>query len=173
MKKHFKLYKSGKKWVTAAVVSFVAITGLSLGVAHADTNNDVVSSPEMANAVKSDVANTVATPSNVKTNDGQSDKTVSSDSMDESTIISHAAQQTVQNGWAKNDSGQWTYYTNGQVQTGRSYSYLPTVGSNQGHNWYLVDNGVVQSNVQPWAGSYYYFDPATYLRVDNDYRQSQ
>lgn len=173
MKKHFKLYKSGKKWVTAAVVSFVAITGLSLGVAHADTNNDVVSSPEMANAVKSDVANTVATPSNVKTNDEQSDKTVSSDSMDESTIISHAAQQTVQNGWAKNDSGQWTYYTNGQVQTGRSYSYLPTVGSNQGHNWYLVDNGVVQSNVQPWAGSYYYFDPATYLRVDNDYRQSQ
>ncbi|MGM9907853.1 CotH kinase family protein [Limosilactobacillus sp.] len=173
MKKHFKLYKSGKKWVTTAIVSFVAITGLSLGVAHADTNNDVVSSPETASVVKNDVDNTVATPSNVKTNDEQSDKTVSTDSINESTIATHAAQQSVQNGWTKNDSGQWTYYTNGQVQTGRSYSYLPTVGSNQGHNWYLVDNGVVQSKVQPWAGSYYYFDPATYLRVDNDYRQSQ
>ncbi|MRH72843.1 mannosyl-glycoprotein endo-beta-N-acetylglucosamidase, partial [Lactobacillus reuteri] len=29
------------------------------------------------------------------------------------------------------------------------------------------------TGVQQWAGSYYYFDPVTYLRVDNDYRQSQ
>ena len=40
--------------------------------------------------------------------------------------------------------------------------------------WFFLGyDGVVQSGVQQWAGSYYYFDPSTYLRVDNDYRQSQ
>ena len=49
---------------------------------------------------------------------------------------------------------------------------MPTINGT-GNNWYLVDNGVAQSGVQQWAGTYYYFDPITYLRVDNDYRQSQ
>lgn len=87
-------------------------------------------------------------------------------------IQTPSTSQPTQNGWVA-DNGQWTYYTNGQVQAGRNYSYLPTVGNGQGYNWYLVDNGTAQSQVQQWAGSYYYFDPTTYLRVDNDYRQSQ
>ena len=79
------------------------------------------------------------------------------------------------NGWVKDDSSnQWTYYEHGQVTTGRNYSYLPTIGKDDGScNWYLVDNGVVQSGVQKWAGTYYDFDPTTYLRVDNNYVQSQ
>ncbi|MCC4361881.1 hydrolase Nlp/P60, partial [Limosilactobacillus reuteri] len=41
-------------------------------------------------------------------------------------------------------------------------------------DWYLFGNdGRIQTGVQQWAGSYYYFDPVTYIRVDNDYRQSQ
>ncbi len=41
-------------------------------------------------------------------------------------------------------------------------------------DWYLFGNdGKIQTGVQKWAGTYYYFDPTTYLRVDNDYRQSQ
>ena len=34
-------------------------------------------------------------------------------------------------------------------------------------------DGRIVTKVYPWAGTYYYFDPTTYLRVDNDYRQSQ
>ncbi|MRH47270.1 hypothetical protein GIX82_10900, partial [Lactobacillus reuteri] len=38
IKKHFKLYKSGKQWVTAAVATVALSTGMILGgVAHADT----------------------------------------------------------------------------------------------------------------------------------------
>ena len=36
-----------------------------------------------------------------------------------------------------------------------------------------MENGTVLSGVQQWAGKYYYFDPSTYLRVDNNYVQSQ
>ena len=34
-------------------------------------------------------------------------------------------------------------------------------------------DGRIVTKVYQWAGTYYYFDPNTYLRVDNDYRQSQ
>lgn len=83
--------------------------------------------------------------------------------------------ETVKDGWVKEEKG-WTYYTNGTTSTGRAYSYLPTItanGKGTGSNWYLTDNGVVQSGVQQWADTYYDFDPTTYLRVDNNYVQSQ
>ena len=49
-----------------------------------------------------------------------------------------------------------------------------TIDNLNGGDWYLFGNdGRIQSGVQQWAGTYYYFDPNTYLRVDNDYRQSQ
>lgn len=83
--------------------------------------------------------------------------------------------ETVKDGWVKEEKG-WTYYTNGTTNTGRAYSYLPTItanGKGTGSNWYLTDNGVVLSGVQQWADTYYDFDPTTYLRVDNNYVQSQ
>nr|ASA47889.1 putative GTFB [Fructilactobacillus sanfranciscensis]ASA47892.1 putative GTFB [Fructilactobacillus sanfranciscensis]ASA47893.1 putative GTFB [Fructilactobacillus sanfranciscensis]ASA47894.1 putative GTFB [Fructilactobacillus sanfranciscensis]ASA47896.1 putative GTFB [Fructilactobacillus sanfranciscensis] len=41
-------------------------------------------------------------------------------------------------------------------------------------NWYLFTaDGTAASKVAPWSGTYYYFDPVTHLRVDNDYVQSQ
>lgn len=85
---------------------------------------------------------------------------------------STSQQSTNLNGWVKGNDNQWTYYNNGSVTAGRSYSYLPTINGS-GNNWYLVDNGVAQSRVQQWAGTYYYFNPQTYLRVDNNYVQSQ
>ena len=77
------------------------------------------------------------------------------------------------NGWHQDqNTKQWTYYTNGQTAQGRNYVNLPTING-QGNNWYLVEDGTVLSGVQQWAGTYYYFDPQTYLRVDNNYVQSQ
>ena len=134
-----------KRWgiITAAVVT------LALGITTTAKAADTDTTDNQANMV----SNNVTADSN-------------------STTQTPPTSQATQNGWVANN-GQWTYYTNGQVQAGRNYSYLPTVGNGQGYNWYLVDNGTAQSRVQQWAGSYYYFDPTTYLRVDNDYRQSQ
>ncbi|AWD62835.1 mannosyl-glycoprotein endo-beta-N-acetylglucosamidase [Limosilactobacillus reuteri] len=78
---------------------------------------------------------------------------------------------TVKNGW-KNEDNQWVYYVNGRPAEGRTYSYLPTINGT-GNNWYLVDNGVAQSGVQQWAGTYYYFDSVTHLKVTNNYVKSQ
>lgn len=39
-KKHFKLYKSGKQWITAAIATVAISTGIILGgVAQADTTD--------------------------------------------------------------------------------------------------------------------------------------
>lgn len=93
---------------------------------------------------------------------------------DDSKTVTEPA--TVQTGWNKDQDGQMTYYQNGQKLTGRQYMELPAIsGTNVSgaKNWYLVDNGTAQSGVQSWMGTYYYFDPTTYLRVNNEYRQSQ
>ena len=70
-------------------------------------------------------------------------------------------------GWRiSQDRNHYVYYENNQPLAGRQYVELPTING-VGTSWYLVDNGVVQSGIQEWAGSYYYFDPASYLRDDN------
>ena len=114
---------------------------------------------------------------NVAENDGNN-SAKNADTIKSSTQEQNAAAQTnnTKDGWKKGQDGQMTYYQNGQKLTGRNYVELPTIpGTNVSgaKNWYLVDNGIAQSGVQSWAGTYYYFDPTTYLRVDNDYRQSQ
>ena len=76
-------------------------------------------------------------------------------------------------GWRiSSDGNHYVYYKDNQPLTGRQYISLSTING-VGTSWYLVDNGVVQSGVQKWAGTYYYFNPQNYLRVDNDYVQSQ
>ncbi|MCD7129609.1 mannosyl-glycoprotein endo-beta-N-acetylglucosamidase, partial [Limosilactobacillus agrestis] len=84
--------------------------------------------------------------------------------------------QPIENGWDKNSQGQNIYYQHGELLSGRQYVNLPTIPNTDASgstNWYLMDNGVVQSGVQQWAGTYYYFNPVTYLRVDDDYVRSQ
>ncbi|WP_137597325.1 hypothetical protein [Paucilactobacillus kaifaensis] len=65
-------------------------------------------------------------------------------------------------GW-KDDSGINYFYKNGEKANG----YL-----NDGSHWYLFKNGIRQSDVQKWAGTYYYFDHSSYVRVDNRYVKS-
>lgn len=62
----------------------------------------------------------------------------------------------------KNGYENGIYYQNSQKANG----YL-----NDGTHWYLFKDGVKQSGVQKWAGTYYYFDPNTYLRTDNAFRE--
>ena len=86
--------------------------------------------------------------------------------------VAAVATSSTKNGWVS-ENGTYTYYTNGKVASGENYSYLPSI-SGTGYNWYLVKDSVALSGVQKWYGSYYYFDPTTYLKLDHqDYVKSQ
>ena len=200
-KKHFKLYKSGKQWCIAAVVTFAATLGLVAGNTTVNaatlttggltpqaqvnqekgtTNTSQPASDQGKTSNTGDVKNTVPQPNNSgKTNQPQNgqDQTENAGNDKGSTGNNdqNKGQQTTD--WQKNADNQWVY--NGKTDQdlkGTQYVQLPTIPDTnvQGNtNWYFVKDGIAQSGVQQWAGSYYYFDPVTYLRVDNRYVQSQ
>ncbi|WP_406244671.1 glycoside hydrolase family 68 protein [Leuconostoc mesenteroides] len=62
-------------------------------------------------------------------------------------------------GWVENK-----FYVNNELANGYVYDYTNT-------SYYLFKNGVRLSGVQTYANSYYYFDPVTYKRVDNEIHQ--
>jgi cell wall-associated NlpC family hydrolase len=189
-KKHFKLFKAGRNWCVMAVAVVATMIGMTT-VANADVTSDTSATVQIAQVVdnsattsqasasaNTDVQSAVATVSSADVQsqaDATSTEVASAQPAVEattSTISTHAAAPVAQkNGWV-NENGHWVYYNNGNVQSGRNYSYLPTING-QGHSWYLVDNGVVQSGVQKWAGTYYDFDANTYQRVNNNYVKSQ
>ena len=200
-KKRFKLYKSGKQWCIAAVVTFAATLGLVAGNTTVNaatlttggltpqaqvnqekgtTNTSQPASDQGKTSNTGDVKNTVPQPNNSgKTNQPQNgqDQTENAGNDKGSTGNNdqNKGQQTTD--WQKNADNQWVY--NGKTDQdlkGTQYVQLPTIPDTnvQGNtNWYFVKDGIAQSGVQQWAGSYYYFDPVTYLRVDNRYVQSQ
>lgn len=75
---------------------------------------------------------------------------------------------TTKNGWY-DENGQKVYYTNGQTESGRHYEELASIDGSDTKNYYLVDNGIDQSELQEWQGSHYYFDPTTYLVQKDTY----
>ena len=185
-KKHYKLYKKGKNWCVMALSCAIVSLGL-MGVANADdvqTTIDNSATPSSQMAQGSDV--NVLTQENKETTGETDDSkgTLNKESDDqplaqpEKVVQPKASGDESKpleqlNGWHQDqNTKQWTYYTNGQTAQGRNYVNLPTING-QGNNWYLVEDGTVLSGVQQWAGTYYYFDPQTYLRVDNNYVQSQ
>lgn len=176
-KARYQLSNARKKWVRNVTGISLALLGMSIcltgNVSANDINNNTANQDDNVtlqtqkftpddSAILEDNTNTIsANSSNFESND-----------LTEYSVQLNQ-QNSVENGWQKNTQGQMTYYQDSKPLSGRQYSYLPTIPntSAQGdHNWYLVDNGVVQSGFQAWAGSHYYFDPSTYLRVDNDYR---
>ena len=212
LRKHYKLYKSGKQWCTMAIAVIASTIAMTTAV-NADTNVANVGEQEISNSTQnsndvnlSNVNEVKLTNNNVESNETTLSSNNSTEKTDNSTntiqvnsnnnqndlknnnqevdkntfdniyATSLAAVQpqasNIKNGWVK-ENNQWTYYTNNEVASGRNYSYLPSINGD-GQSWYLVDNGVVQSGVQQWAGSYYDFDANNnYQRVDNNYVQSQ
>ena len=210
LRKHYKLYKSGKQWCTMAIAVIASTIAMTTAV-NADTNvanvsdQEVTSSTQNSNdtilsntnevslasvnvennetTISSDnsVEKTDSSASTIQAKDNQNDlknnsQKAENDPVDDAYVTNLAAVQpqtsNIKNGWV-NENNQWTYYTNNEVVSGRNYSYLPSINGN-GKSWYLIDNGVVQSGVQQWAGSYYDFDANNnYQRVDNNYVQSQ
>ncbi|AWD62842.1 Mannosyl-glycoprotein endo-beta-N-acetylglucosaminidase [Limosilactobacillus reuteri] len=192
IKKHFKLYKSGKNWCVMAIATMGITLGLT-GIVSADTNvvnssidttqvqantqqeeTSAQSTTEKSLSVQSDSNTNLITADNKENIDASKSETTVSDTTSDNPV--HPQGEATKTGWQKETQG-WTFYDqNGKTTTGRVYSYLPTItanGTGTGNNWYLTDNGVVLSGVQKWADTYYDFDPNTYLRVDNNYVQSQ
>ena len=180
--RHFKLYKAGKKWCIMAIVTGLSLVGIATS-ASADTTSVTDDNNINVTQVDENVQqqNTVST-----VEDNQSDAAEGVSGTVESVKGTQEKQAAVnpngepkeesRDGWHldPNNNNTWTYYTKGQVTSGRNYLNLPTIGKKDGsRSWYLVDNGAVQSGVQKWAGTYYDFDAKTYQRVDNNYVQSQ
>ena len=202
IKKRFKVYKSGKHWVIAASATVTAGLMLTAGGSSANAaTTDSEDSAAVVTTVNTDKNSNPVTTANDsqqssktsqimddqtdnsavsnKANGVGSNTTVTGSHSDIQTAVSEknaAATPKISTGWNKNAQGQNVYYQNGKPLAGQQYVNLPTIpntGAQGNTNWYLMKDGVAQSGVQQWAGTYYYFDPSSYLRVDNDYRQSQ
>lgn len=181
MLKRFKLYKSGKLWIRGLVLMTAVGFGTIIGFVNTtfadDSNNVGLNQDEIAQQSSTSISGVSTTK--VKAEDDSNFNTSSNSLNAQATekltpdSVQSNQQNINKNGWQKNSEGQIIYYQNDKPLSGRQYSYLPTIPNTnvQGtNNWYLTDNGVVQAGFQAWAGSHYYFDPSTYLRVDNDYR---
>ena len=176
-KKHYKLYKDGKKWCVMAFATVASIVGLATSANADDVNTTTTSTVQTTQVAEETPATSTsdAASSAVQSNSvDAAEQTTNVDTNVASPAVTPVQPQDTQqkNGWV-NENNDWTYYQNGEVTSGRDYTYLPTING-EGNSWYLVDNGVVQSGVQQWAGSYYDFDVNNnYQRVDNNYVQSQ
>ena len=184
---------SASSSVTSATSSVVDAASASTVASSADTAaTSATSSSEVRVTSASSEARTVSNSSSVATSTtsltSQSTESATSDSADSSATLTQdssvtsaevvtrevaaVATSSTKNGWVS-ENGTYTYYTNGEVASGENYSYLPSI-SGTGYNWYLVKDGVALSGVQKWYGSYYYFEPTTYLKLDHqDYVKSQ
>lgn len=122
LKKHFKLYKSGKQWVTAAVATIAFSTGVitTTGVVHADTNTgdqqteQVIqpsnSTTQDVKPVNADASSDTKTVSDNKGNNNQVGNTNVSDqnSSKDSKAILTGTNPLTQN-YDYNDNGNYGY----------------------------------------------------------------
>ena len=174
-KTHYKLYKGGKNWLCMAIATLsVAMGGcFTSSSAQADTNNQpqatstVVATSALTSSVTNEASSAEAQSAIVEAAENTSDnkqqvEEVKTDTTTALTTAKQAATTTTtpENGW---NSDRTAYYQNGKLANGY-------VQADDG-NYYMFKNGTRQKGVQKWMGTYYYFDPTTYLRVDNDYRE--
>ena len=185
-KKHYKLYKSGKQWLCMAIAITSATLGMSFA-SNAQADTDVQPQANQTAVVTSASTSSTNVESSTVSADSQSATVEVAENTNDSNLTSNvtttenssaatndnsyaiaatsakAAAATVttpENGWNSNHTA---FYQNGQTANGY-------VQADDG-NYYMFKNGVRQSGVQKWMGTYYYFDPSSYLRVDNDYRE--
>ncbi len=173
------MYKKGKTWCYMALATIATATGLVFShsnvmadsnvqtddrtqVVSASTNvNDQTVALTSTNKSSADQANNRA-QTTVTTNDYQTNA-------QEASFLAESKVATVQNGWVKQANGDQAYYRNGQLDSGREYVQLPTMNQTSGSSYYLMQDGVAQSGLQEWQGTYWYFDPDTYQLVKNNY----
>lgn len=142
IKKHFKLYKAGKLWLTAAValMSFAVSAGLSQ--AYADDGG--------ANATANNVqvATTTNTGDNSVALSGDTNTTTSIRTA--ATTNTQSTDQTSINGYTNNNN-VW------QNQSGQRANGWQASGS----DWYYFNNGTQEKDWQSINNNWYYLNPDT------------
>ena len=180
-KTHYKLYKGGKNWLCMAIATLSVAMGLGFSSAvHADNqgtteiqNNSSLNVSKnltqvsAAPTVQIESSSSISREDMVATGNNQAAEvnvnttaTTTAKQAAITTTTTSVVNTTTENGW---NSDHTAFYQDGKVANGY-------VQADDG-NYYMFKNGTRQKGVQKWMGTYYYFDPTTYLRVDNDYRE--
>ncbi|WP_267202213.1 glycoside hydrolase family 70 protein [Limosilactobacillus kribbianus] len=170
-KKHYKLYKAGKQWCTAAIMT-LAVTGGVLawqGVASADTTTTGTTQPtttvDQNIQPQTATATTTTTVADTKTdttnNDAVTQPQLNTATKNAATVTNVAADQqtnttkevlpTGQPGWSQK-SGNWYYFNNNGTAA---------TGWKKINQWYYFDetNGQMQSGLKQVGAHYYYLNP--------------
>ena len=192
-KKRFKLYKSGKKWCCVALTTTAAIIGIATShqSANADVSNasnateqSTIVNSNTDTAVSGDNTEDVNQNDNNGTNqtneyvlknqDSSKMNTTTNSALFTAEVSSNEESSTetnsepVKNGWY-DENGQKVYYQDGKTQSGQDYVYVQSMDNANTKNWYMIKDGVALSGLQKWFGTYYYFNPTTYLKETNSY----
>lgn len=167
MKKHFKMYKAGKLWLTAAIVAF----GLWGGHAYAAENQpntanpvntqQVVATTDEAGAVNQTTGTAVAdqgaaeqsTTSTTKTDQGSQAVTNINGYQQTSTngnSVWQNSQGQLANGWQQNNN-DWYYFKNGQLTN--NWQWI-------NNNWYYMNpqSSIMEEGLQKINNSTYYLN---------------
>ena len=144
MKKHFKLYKSGKLWVTAAVAVLSFVVSANFNQVSASDNEAPVSI-QTTGVTSSNTSNTLKND-----NDGQQ------------TTSTSINGYTNQNDTWKNANGQ---NANGWQQAGNDWYHFNNGSQNKNwqnidNNWYYLnpDNAKMETGIQKINGNTYYLN---------------
>lgn len=153
-KKHFKLYKSGKQWLSMALVAVASLTlGMTMatvdGQADASIQNDAVATTQVADQSAQQSANAttaMATASQTTANTTNSSENQSNDSISTPTTT----------GLVQRNNR--TYYYNVDSQ-----SYATNTWANINNSWYhFGEDGAASTGwYQSQAGYWYYFNNTT------------
>ena len=168
MKKHYKLFKKGKNWCAMAIMTAVAIAGITLSMNSVQADATVANTPETlvdvsgyvdGNSNQSSKENQqlsneqVKSSTNNNTNnvsDGEKDTVHMSNyasAVNSSDYILNNQKYVTENGWGSDG----LYYQNGQVVKNS------TINVDDGTYW-LDDNGqIAKDHFQEQDGKMYYF----------------
>ncbi|WP_367342067.1 C39 family peptidase [Limosilactobacillus sp.] len=150
MKTRFKLYKAGKRWLTATLLT-VAVGGVSLTLtAYADQDNNSESTVTTTVVVPSSTTIATTNGSSNSQNQTQDVNGYHPVTSNNSTTWQNANGQKA-NGWQANSSHQWYLFNDGTMQTGWQY---------QSNNWYYQNpqSGITEAGLQHINNDLYYLN---------------
>ena len=150
-KRRVKLYKAGKQWLTAAIVSIGFFAGVQIRNVHADTsNNNNIQSTKVTD-------NNGTTGTNGNTNQvatanipGNLDGYTKQQDQNGNNIWKDNSGQGL-NGWESTNDSTWYRFNNGSAVTG---------WQSVDNNWYYMnkDNSAMETGLQKVDNNTYYFN---------------
>ena len=176
-KKRFKLYKSGKQWITAAIVSIGFIAGTQVKHVHADTTNNQIQTTQTQTTAESNASqSTTLTIANNENSNSASASVASAQaaatqqnqnintetSFAQSKVVVNATNQV--NASSQSSNNIDAADLNNQASDISAQSDVKNTGWQKvNDNWhYIKEDGTAQTGwYKSQAGFWYYFDNET------------